>query len=233
MNRLFTIWILQTFVALGYGQTLGISHVAATAEDYVLLLETKGYRAFAFDVTSLRDATYRIEPIIHHYQYGKLVPNEIELSVRFSSRDMLATKDEEYVKQMRKAGRIYDEQNGILSLCEKIRVGFAPSSEQNIRMMHFHVTDRGNYTIPLCFEPQIDLRTGLEAEEYNYGFLPFVVDEIVMDTFIPLAMCGAYWYDEHTESFRFCGEDVLSEDMTEEILKDVKEYYIIGMKVHR
>lgn len=48
-----------------------------------------------------------------------------------------------------------------------------------------------------------------------------------------LAMCGAYWYDEDTKFFRFCGDDILTEDMTSDLLKDVKEYYIIGMKVHK
>ena len=233
MKRLFTLGMLIGFITMSYGQKLAIYNVAATAEDYVLLLETKGYMTFAFDVTSLKDATYWIEPVIQHYQQGKLVPNSLEVSIQFSSRDMLPTKNEAFVEKMRKAGRIYDEAQGILSLCEKIRVGFAPSSEENIRLMRFFVTDKGNFTIPLLFEPQIDLKTGIEAAHYSYGYLPFVVDEIVFDQFIPLALCGAYWYDERSESFRFCGESVLTKEMTEDILKDIKEYYIIGIKVHR
>ena len=233
MKRVFVIWILLAYVAVGYGQTLGISNVVATAEDYVLLLETKGYRTFAYDVTSLKDETYWIEPVIQHYQNGKLVPNMFDIPVQFSSRDMLASENDEYVERMRKTGQIYDEQNGILSLCEKIRVGFAPSNDQCVRIMRFYVTNRGNVTLPLFFDKQIDLKTGMEEEVYSYGFVPFVVDEIVLDKFIPLVMCGAYWYDENSESFRFCGEEVLTEEMTENILKMVKDYYVIGMKVHR
>lgn len=112
MKKLFTIWMLLGFTTLNYGQKLAINNVATTAENFVLLLETKGYMAFAFNITSLKDATYWIEPVIHHYQHGKLVPNSMEVSVQFSSRDMLTTKNEEFVKKMRKAERIYDEEQG-------------------------------------------------------------------------------------------------------------------------
>ena len=72
------------------------------------------------------------------------------------------------------------------------------------------------------------------GEEYNkYGFRQFLVNEIVLDKFIPLAMCGAYWYDEEIQRYRFCGDDILTDDMTSSLLTDVKEYYIIGMKVHK
>ena len=53
MKKLFTLGMLIGFITMSYGQKLAIYNVTATAEDYVLLLETKGYMAFAFDVTSL------------------------------------------------------------------------------------------------------------------------------------------------------------------------------------
>ena len=53
MKKLFILGMLIGFITMSYGQKLAIYNVAATAEDYVLLLETKGYMAFAFDVTSL------------------------------------------------------------------------------------------------------------------------------------------------------------------------------------
>lgn len=58
MKKLFTLGMLIGFITMSYGQKLAIYNVTATAEDYVLLLETKGYMAFAFDITSLKDATY-------------------------------------------------------------------------------------------------------------------------------------------------------------------------------
>ena len=83
----------------------------------------------------------------------------------------------------------------------------------------------------MMFEAQTDSNMG---EEYNnYGFRQFLVNEIVLDKFIPLAMCGTYWYDEEIKRYRFCGDDILTDDMTSSLLTDVKEYYIIGMKVHK
>lgn len=45
MKKLFTLGMLIGFITMSYGQKLAIYNVAATAEDYVLLLETKGYMA--------------------------------------------------------------------------------------------------------------------------------------------------------------------------------------------
>lgn len=198
-----------------------------------MLLEQQGYKSYAFDMTSLKDATYWIEPIIQHYKDGKLVENEINFQMQFSSRDMVPQHDSEYVDKLRQSGRIYDEKRGILRLCERLRVGFFPSADQRMRMMKFYVTETGNYTLPLFFDAQIDLDTGEEEQLYNYGFREFQVKEIAIDKFIPLAMCGAHWYDTKIKQFRFCGDEILTEDMQEDILKLVKEYYIIGMKVHR
>lgn len=231
MKRLLFSALFFAVTVIANAQTFAIKNVPSTSEDYKLLLEAKGYKSFAFDVTSLKDDTYWIEPVIQHYKNGLLVKNDFEFSIQFSNRDMLATDDKDYVQQMRQSGMIYDEENGILSLCEKLRVGFIPSDNQLVRIMQFYVTERGTFTMPLMFETQTDPNMG---EEYNnYGFRQFLVNEIVLDKFIPLAMCGTYWYDEEIQRYRFCGDDILTDDMTSSLLTDVKEYYIIGMKVHK
>lgn len=233
MKHLFLSVLSIAFAITVSAQTFALKNTPSTAEDYMLLLESKGYKSFAFDIASLKDATYWIEPVIQHYKDGKLVPNAFEFNMQFSNRDMLPSNNPEFVNQMRQAGKIHDEQKGILNLCEKIRVGFAPMKEQALRLMKFYVTEGGAISIPLVFDPQIDPETGKESEYYSYGFREFLVNEIKFDTFIPLAMCGAYWYDAETQHHRFCGDIVLTADMTSSLMKDVKEYYIIGMKVHK
>ncbi len=231
MKRILLSAIFIAITLIANAQTFAIKNVPSTSEDYKLLLEAKGYKSFAFDVTSLKDATYWIEPVIQHYKNGKQVENAFDFSIQFSNRDMLPTDNKDYVQQMRQAGVIYDEAKGILNLCEKLRVGFIPAEDKNIRMMQFYVTDRGTITLPLIFDAQIDPSTG--EEDNTYGFRQFIVNEIVLDKFIPLAMCGTYWYDEESKSFRFCGDDFLTDSMTSDLLKSVNEYYIIGMKVHK
>ena len=145
MKRLLFSALFFAVTVIANAQTFAIKNVPSTSEDYKLLLEAKGYKSFAFDVTSLKDDTYWIEPVIQHYKNGLLVKNDFEFSIQFSNRDMLATDDKDYVQQMRQSGMIYDEENGILSLCEKLRVGFIPSDNQLVRMMQFYVTERFIY----------------------------------------------------------------------------------------
>ncbi len=44
------------------------------------------------------------------------------------------------------------------------------------------------------FDEQKDPNTG-EVED-SYGYRPFAIEGIELDKFIPVALCGAYWYDK-------------------------------------
>lgn len=88
MKRFLFSVIFIAITVIVNAQTFAIKSTPSTADDY-LLLENKGYMSFAFDITSLKDATYRIEPVIQHYKNGKLVPNDFEIYVQFSNRDMI------------------------------------------------------------------------------------------------------------------------------------------------
>ena len=55
MKQLLFSSIFFAVTVIANAQTFAIKNVPSTSEDYKLLLEAKGYKSFAFDVTSLKD----------------------------------------------------------------------------------------------------------------------------------------------------------------------------------
>ena len=88
MKRTILGLLLMASAALGSAQTFPAKIQPSTAEDYVLLLESKGYKSYAVDITSLKDHNYMIEPVIQHYKDGKLTDNVIDLGIGFSTQDL-------------------------------------------------------------------------------------------------------------------------------------------------
>lgn len=206
MRRLFSIFFATLLAMNITAQVFSTRVLPSTAEDYVLLLQRKGYQSYAIDINELKDENYWVKPVIRHYKGGKQMENPFDFEIAFSTHDSQA-------------------------ICDKVRVGFIPSDNPAIRMLSFHVTETGAMQIPLVFDERKDPNTG-EMED-SYGFRPFVVEELELGKFIPIAMCGAYWYDAETGYFRFCGENEISPAMSEDILKGIEEYYVIGMIVNK
>jgi len=208
MKKYFSIVCFLLGVALCNAQTFPTGINPSTAEDYVVLLQKSGYMSYSADVSALLNEkeVFWIEPVIQHYKNGKLQENEYDFGIRLSNRDSRTR-------------------------CENVRVGFAPDSNKTLRYLNFFVTETGAISLPLLFEEQKDPETGEVSN--TYGYRSFSVDDIKLNTFIPIAMCGAYWYDQDTGGFRFCGEFVLNPDMSDDILKSIPEYYIIGMKISK
>ena len=206
MNRILTILSLLACTLMAQAQVITTKVEQSTAEDYVLLLKKQGYQSYSVDVSALQNETYIIEPVVKHYKNGKEAVNPFDFGVAFTSRDAL-------------------------TVCDRIRVGFMPGEMPAVVMMSFYVTETGALTIPLVFDERKDPETG-EVEK-SYGYRPFTIDGIELGKFIPVALCGAYWYDKKGGFFRFCGENSISPAMSEDILKSIEEYYIVGMIIKK
>lgn len=200
--------IFATMLAMNISaQTFPTKVQPSTAEDYVLLLQRNGYQSYAADISALKDENYLIEPVIRHYKGGRLVENPFDFSIAFTTHE------------------------GDKSVNEKVRVGFTPGENPAIRMMSFFVSERGAMQVPLVFDERKHPQT--DEVQDSYGYRPFVIEQLELGEFIPIALCGAYWYDPDGDFYRFCGENEISPAMTEDILKDLEEYYIIGMIVNK
>ena len=51
--------------------------------------------------------------------------------------------------------------------------------------------------------------------------------------FTPLVLYGSAWFDSEAGIFRFCGENEISPDMHEDIVKDIPEFYVIGVIIKK
>ena len=198
--------------------------------DYIPLLNAAGYDVYTFDISSLKDETYNIEFSVREYTKGVLVEDP-SMGGRpgpvLRNRRMLSDFPKEYWDEIIAVGPIYDLDKGILTLGEKISIGFAPLAD-SLKTLNMMVENIGAVRRPLTLKPQI-ASTG--KEEYMYDHFPFSVDEIRLGEFIPLVMFGSYWFDEEAGYFRFCGESELEADMSSKILSLIPHYYVIGINV--
>ena len=230
MVRIFTFAAMIIVSVAACAQSFVSKRIKSVAEDYVLLMESKGYKSYAFDMTAFKDATYWVEPVVRHFHNGKEVNDAVGFSIRLSTRDMLPSESDGEKADSR-ALDAYDAAKGIYCLCERLRVGFIPTDSDNVVLTKFHVTERASITLPLFLEKQRNPETG--ETECIVGYRPFRVERIELGKFVPLAMVGVWWYDNDCKMFRFCGEDELTEGMSEDMLKFIPDYYVVGMKVYK
>ena len=207
-----------------------LKRTEADWSDYIPLLNAAGYEVFTFDISSLKDETYDIEFIVREYEKGTLVEDPSASALpRFilKSRRMLSDFPEEYWNEIIAEGPIYDLDKGILTLGEKISIGFSPAAD-SLKTMMMTVENIGAVRKPLPLKSQT---VSPGKEEYMYDYFPFNVDNFQLGEFTPLVMLGSYWFDEETGYFRFCGESELNADMSSKILSSIPHYYVIGMIV--
>lgn len=81
----------------------------------------------------------------------------------------------------------------------------------------------------LSMKPVTDPNTGKSF--YFYCTRIFKPTDIKKGDFIPLVLFGSYWFDERVGVFRFCGENELSSDLSDNITKNIPFFYLIGVQI--
>ena len=229
MKRFFFIMLTGALLCF-HANAQELKRTEPDLSDYIPLLNAAGYEVFTFDISSMNEETYNIEFIIREYAGGTLVedPSNDELPRFFlRNRRMLSDFPEEYWNEIIAQGPIYDLDKGILTLGEKITIGFSPLAD-SLKTVTMMVENIGALKKPLALKSQT---VSPGKEEYMYDYFPFKVDKIQLGEFIPLVMLGSYWFDEEAGYFRFCGEDELEADLSSKILSKVPHYYVFGMSV--
>lgn len=198
--------------------------------DYIPLLNIAGYEVFTFDISSLNDETYNIELLVREYSGGALVEDAADNErprYFLRNRRMLTDFPEEYWDEILAQGPVYDKEKGILTLGEKISVGFAPLAD-SLKTMNLMVENIAALRRALPMKAQT---VAPGKEEYMYDYRPFKVGAIQLGEFIPLVLFGSYWYDEEAGFFRFCGEDELEPDLSSKMVASIPHYYVLGICV--
>lgn len=111
---------------------------------------------------------------------------------------------------------------------KNVKITLAPVERGKTLGIYFNETN--GITSLLTFQEQTS-PTG-EINE-SYGYRRFKLDGSKIEDFYPLVLLGSYWYDPDADMFRFCGENDLSSDLTEDFIDNIPEYYIIGISLVR
>ena len=116
-----------------------------------------------------------------------------------------------------------------LNMAKTLSIGFSPVSPvQSNSMVTVSVRpdSRNGLARDLVLKPVPDAPQTL----YLYEKVPFRVSALRLNTFIPLALYGSFWWDSEYKICRFCGEEELTEEaiMESEYFKHSPHYYIIG-----
>ena len=207
-----------------------LKRTEADISDYIPLLNAVGYDVYIFDISSWKDETYNIEFTVREYVKGVLVEDPLASQMPrhiLKNRRMLSDFPEDYWDEILAEGPIYDRDKGILTMSEKISVGFAPVAD-SLRTMNMLLENIAAFRRPLSLKSQT---TSDGKEEYMYDYRPFKVGAIQLGEFTPLVALGSYWYDEKYDLFRFCGEDELDPDLSAGMLASSPHYYVLGMIV--
>ena len=207
-----------------------LKRTEADISDYIPLLNAAGYDVYTFDISSLKDETYNIEFIVREYVGGTLVEDPLysQMPRHFlRNRRMLSDFPEDYWDEILATGPIYDRDKGILTMSEKISVGFAPAAD-SLKTMNMQLENIGALRRLLPLKSQTN---SLGKEEYMYDCRPFKVGALQLGEFTPLVALGSYWYDEQYDLFRFCGEDELDSDLSAGMLASSPHYFVLGITV--
>ena len=123
-----------------------------------------------------------------------------------------------------------DAARGIYSLGTRLNLGLSPLNDSTLRVS-MEIPEIGAAYQQISLRPQVHPKTG--TIQHNYSNRPFTAPVFQSGTFIPLMFVGAAWYDPQIEMFRFCGENEITPDLSQEIVSHVPHFYVIGVETKK
>lgn len=197
---------------------------------YVSLLQADGYDVQSYDLSALSDSTYSFMLIIREYENGKMIHDGYERFIYpLRNRNMLSRFSEEDQKTV-KPEDMADAARGIYSLGSRLNLGLSPLNDSTLRVS-MEIPEIGAAYQQISLRPQAHPKTG--TIQHNYSNRPFTAPVFQSGTFIPLMFVGAAWYDPQIEMFRFCGENEITPDLSQEIVSLVPHFYVIGVETKK
>ena len=186
---------------------------------YVSLLQAEGYEVQSYDLSALSDSTYSFMLIIREYENGKMIHDGYERFI-YPLRNRKTVKPEDMA----------DAARGIYSLGTRLNLGLSPLNDSTLRVS-MEIPEIGAAYQQISLRPQVHPKTG--TIQHNYSNRPFTAPVFQSGTFIPLMFVGAAWYDPQIEMFRFCGENEITPDLSQEIVSHVPHFYVIGVETKK
>lgn len=222
------ITALLVLVSLA-GQGQEVKRIPATPEDLMEHLAFCGYEVFTYDISSLRDSASSFTIVIREYDRKGIV-SENALS-DFMTRIMISDFNAQDQQEIYAEKDADDLERGIYRFSKTLAVGFTPVQSDSIENITLRASNTGASPWRLKLKPIL----GAPREIYRYEKVPYQPGVFRLETFIPLALYGSFWWDNNTKVLRFCGETELTEEKAaaSNFFKFSPHYYIIGAVFHR
>ena len=199
-QKFFIIALLALIALVGRAQELRTNE--PTLDDYLQLLNAKGYIAYSFDMKDFKDKS--VEPVVMEYANGKETKE---------AKDILGFSLSFPIE-------------------EKLVIGFAPSSNDSTYVYSFQSIGGGGFNATLklqpVYAPEMPTEQSYRYESRPFE----LTSPVEMGKLIPLVLFGSYWYEPETGVSRFCGESLIKPDLSSEIIKSIPHFYILGIKIH-
>lgn len=225
-KTIITILLSLVWIA---GQGQEVKRILATSEDFMEHMAMCGYEVFTYDISSLCDSVSGFTIVIREYNQKGLI-NEEKLS-DFRTRVMISDFNEQDQREIYAEKDADDLVRGIYRLSKTFAIGFTPVQSDSIE----NITLRTSRTDASPWKLMLKPIPGAPRKIYRYEKVAYQPGTFRLDTFIPLALYGSFWWDSQMGVLRFCGETELTEERarTSNFFKYSPHYYIIGAMFHR
>lgn len=222
-NLIITVALVLATMA---GQAQNISYIEETpTEAFIKHMEFCGYKAFTFDISSLRDSAQSFDIIIREYVNDSLVNKRTQSRHRLKLMISDFPEEDQLEILEQKSGE--DMERGIYKSVKTVTIGFTPATDSVERINI--ITDMScSSRVPLKMKYLCD--KWRREPEFRYRAVAYSEFNYQPETFIPLVMYGSSWWDEKVQSYRFCGG--MDPDGHLSFEKKSPHYYIIGIKFH-
>ena len=157
----------------------------------------------------------------------KIMQDDAVLTYDISSLPDSASRLIIVIREYNRQGLVGEMKGEGLRLAERISIRFSPFQSDSIVTVYIRSGHRNGLARDLVLKPVPDAPQTL----FLYEKVPFKVSALSLNTFIPLALSGSFWWDSKYKKCRFCEEKELTEEniMKSDYFKHSPHYYIVGV----
>lgn len=130
------------------------------------------------------------------------------------------------IREYDRQGMVGEMKGHGLRMAKSLSIGFSPTHSDSVVTVSVRSERRSGLARDLILKPVPDAPKTL----YLYEKVPIRVAALRLNTFVPLALYGSFWWDSKNRKHRFCGEQQLTEENIREsdYFRHSPHYYIIG-----
>ena len=156
----------------------------------------------------------------------ELTQDDTVLTCDISSLQNSASRIIIVIREYDQQGMVSEMKGHGLRMAKTLSIDFSPIRSDSVVTVSIRPDRRNGLARDLVLKPVPDAPETL----YLYKKVPIRVSTLRLNTFIPLALYGSFWWDSKYKICRSCGEKELTEEtiMESEYFEHLPHYYIIG-----